>query len=138
MIAFVGFFNKANDWKSEESKRIVVNHFAQFLELTPEQKQQIEPIIREGLDRRWQMRNEYREQTDLMFVEEFMPRLHEFLTTEQRQRLKDRLLQWRKDNKIAGTAAALQSTDENGELNSAKDHDADSGDQPPASDPPND
>jgi hypothetical protein len=118
LIAVGGFFNKANDWKSEESKRIVVNHFVQILKLTAEQKQQIEPIIREGLDERWKMRRDYHEKTDLMFVEDYMPRLYEFLSLEQRERLNQRLLQWRKDNKIAGAPTAIQEStpDEDVEL----------------------
>lgn len=107
LIAVGAFFNKANNWKSEESKRIVVNHFVQFLKLTPEQKQQIEPIIQEGLDQRWQMRHEYYEKTDLMFVEDYIPRLHEILTPEQRERLNQRLLKWRKENNITGPPAAI-------------------------------
>ena len=112
LIAVGGFFKKANDWKSEESKSIVVNHFVQLLKLTPEQKQQIEPIIREGLDERWQLRSKYNEQTDLLFVETYVPRLHEFLTPEQRERLNKRLLQWRKENNITSASAPIDSSTE--------------------------
>lgn len=112
LIAVGGHLKKANDWQSEESKGIVVNHFVQLLKLTPEQKQQIEPIIREGLDERWQLRSKYNEQTDLLFVDTYVPRLHEFLTPEQRERLSERLLQWRKENYLNGAPTATDSSTE--------------------------
>ncbi len=96
---------KTSNWQSEESKQFVTNHFQKYLHLTPEQREKIEPIIGEGLQKRWQLRRDYNQETDRLFVEEFMPQISEFLTVEQNQKLEKRLAQWRKENGVTGSPA---------------------------------
>lgn len=102
IAVMVGVGSKANDWRSEESHRFITNHFQQVLKLTPEQRAQIEPIIREGLAERWDLRRDYYRETDRLFVENYVPRISEFLEPEQVRRLEDRLSKWRNDNKLTG------------------------------------
>jgi len=98
---------KTSNWRSEESRQFVTNHFQKYLHLTPEQRDQIEPIIGEGLNKRWQLRREYNENTDRMFVEEFIPQISKFLNPEQNEKLEKRLAEWRKENGVTGSPASV-------------------------------
>ncbi len=115
----INFDRRANDWQSEESQRFIANHLQKYLKLSAEQRQEIEPIIREGLKERWQLRRDYYEQTDRLFVENYIPRINEFLDAGQKQSLQKRLAHWRKDHLVTGadptpaatTAPAATATD---------------------------
>ncbi len=98
LIMVANFARKAENWHTEASQRFITNHLSGFLDLSEEQREQLQPIVAEGLEKRWRMRQEYRERTDRLFVEEYIPRINQFLDEAQRERLQERLQQWRKQS----------------------------------------
>lgn len=115
LVVVVDVSQKSSDWQSEESQRFITSHFQKQLKLTAEQRSAIEPIIREGLKERWEIRRNYHLETDRLFVETYIPKINELLTEEQKELLQKRLANWRKENKVTDTVAA-----EEGKANSTE------------------
>lgn len=102
VVVLVQLDRKTKDWRSEESQQFITDHFQKILTLTPEQREQIAPVIEEGLKKRWELRRDYYLETDRLFVEDYVPRIGEFLSSEQKQLLKQRLERWREENSVTG------------------------------------
>ncbi|MCF6311274.1 MAG: hypothetical protein L3J39_02380 [Verrucomicrobiales bacterium] len=85
-------------WKSDKSKKFIADHIANKLDLADEQREQLRPVVNEFLDRRWQLRRDYLQESESVMVEEYQPRLDEFLTDPQQQKLEELLQGWRKEN----------------------------------------
>ena len=106
LFVIVDVSQKSSDWQSEESQRFITNQFQRQLKLTPEQRSEIEPIIREGLKERWELRRDYNLETDRLFVETYIPKINELLNDDQKELLRKRLASWRKDNGLTDSVAA--------------------------------
>ena len=114
LFVIVDVSKKSSDWQSEESQRFVTNHFQQQLKLTPEQRSDIEPIIREGLKERWELRRDYYLETDRLFVDTYIPKINEFLNDDQKEKLRNRLANWRKEHSVTGAIAAEENVEDTG------------------------
>ncbi|NNE93213.1 MAG: hypothetical protein HKN23_16340 [Verrucomicrobiales bacterium] len=98
LLVFLGWLIPLSEgWKSEESKKFVAQHLANQLELTDEQRQEIEPIVREALDERWEMRRTYFEENRKLIRDKYLPRVEEFLTDEQKEKARRMLDRWWKE-----------------------------------------
>ncbi len=87
-------------WKSEKSKEFIIERFAHQLELDEAQRAKFEPIVREALDRRWDLRREYLLEDMALVKEEFLPRVDELLNEQQRQKARKMLERWRRDQRF--------------------------------------
>lgn len=93
-----GLANRVESWKTDASREFITNHLVGVMGLDEEQKAKLAPIVREALEERWELRQEYRVATDRLFVEKYGPRVREILTEEQETKLKKRWGKWRRDN----------------------------------------
>ncbi len=96
-IFVVVVVQRAEGWKAQESKDFVASHFANKLEMTEEQRAKFQPIVDEVLEKRWQMRREYFEENRAV-IEEYLPRVNEFLDEEQQKKARQLYEKWWKDN----------------------------------------
>ncbi|MCB1063798.1 MAG: hypothetical protein KDN20_12850 [Verrucomicrobiae bacterium] len=87
-------------WKSQESKEFVANHIANRLKLTEEQRVEVRPIVEEALESRWTLRREYLMEDRRLMEEVFLPKIDQLLTEEQRERARQMLERWRKDQRL--------------------------------------
>lgn len=87
----------AENWKTEKSKQFIVEHFANQLKLDESQRAEFEPIVREGLERRWELRREYVLKDQEMVETEVIPRIAEILNEKQKEKAKRMMERWRKD-----------------------------------------
>lgn len=85
-------------WKSEASKEFIADHLANRLKMTDEQREQVRPVINEFLDRRWELRRDYLKGSEKVMEDEYLPRIDEFLTAEQQEKMREILEKWRSDN----------------------------------------
>lgn len=90
--------NKAENWKTKESREYVGNHFANKLDMTEEQRAKFQPIVDEILERRWEMRRDYIEEDISMIEGEYLPRVNEILTEEQQGKARELIDKWRLDD----------------------------------------
>lgn len=87
-------------WKSKESKEFVANHIANRLHLTDEQRVEIRPIVEDALESRWTLRREYLMEDRRLMEEVFLPKIDQLLTEEQRERARQMLERWHKDQRL--------------------------------------
>lgn len=89
----------SDGWKSEASKKFIADQLANQLELTDEQREQVRPIVNEFLDRRWELRKEYLNDSEQLMNSEYLPQIDVLLSDEQKQKLQKVHDKWRREHK---------------------------------------
>lgn len=97
-IIIVKIIPLSEGWKDEESKEFVINHLANRLKLTEAQIEDVTPIVREALDKRYAHRKVYIE-ADIELTKGAMDELMPLLDDEQKARAKSMLEEWKKGKK---------------------------------------
>ena len=82
-------------WRDEESKEFVMNHLANRLDLTEEQIPEIEPIVYDALDQRYERRKTYLE-ADIDLTGKALSNMLPLLTEEQEKKAKQMFENWKK------------------------------------------
>ena len=97
-------------WRDEESKEFVLDHLAGRLELTPEQIEEIKPVVYDALDERYRHRKVYVER-DIELTEEAFEKIRPLLTEEQESTAEKMFANWKKGKKrfLQGPAGAEKS-----------------------------
>lgn len=86
----------AEGWKSEESKAFVLKHFRGALNLTPEQTEQLRPIVDEALEKRWQLRRDYLAESRRLLEEDYLPRVEAILDESQKEKAHRLMERWKR------------------------------------------
>ncbi|NOX99116.1 MAG: hypothetical protein GXP30_05185 [Verrucomicrobia bacterium] len=89
----------SDGWKSEASKKFIADQLANQLDLTDEQREQVRPIVNEFLDRRWELRKEYLNDSEQLMNSEYLPQIDALISDEQKQKLQKIQDQWRREHK---------------------------------------
>ena len=82
-------------WRDDESKEFVMNHLANRLDLTEEQIPQIEPIVYEALDQRYQRRKTYLK-ADIELTGQALSKMLPILSDKQKEKAKQIFENWKK------------------------------------------
>ena len=91
---------RAEGWRSAESQEFLTKYTADRLQLTPEQREVIDPMVIEMLQRRFELRKQYLLETRELLTVDTFPRIREHLTPEQIERANDMLKKWDQDNQL--------------------------------------
>jgi hypothetical protein len=95
-----GIAKRTQAWDTEASRTFITNHLAGVMDFDEGQKEKLAPIVDDAFAERWALRQEYREETDQLFVEKYWPRVQEIADEEQEAKLRKRWLRWRKEKEI--------------------------------------
>jgi hypothetical protein len=85
----------AEGWKDEESREFVMNHLARQLDLTPEQIEEIQPIVEETLDLRYGHRKTYMK-SDIELTGKSLERILPILSDPQKEKARKVFANWKK------------------------------------------
>lgn len=85
-------------WKSEASKKFIADHLANQLKMTEEQREELRPLVNEFLDRRWELRRDYLKGSLKVMEQEYLPRIDELLSDEQKEKLKEIHEKWQREH----------------------------------------
>ncbi len=92
-ILMVKVIPLSEGWRDEESKKFVVNHLANQLNLTEEQLVKATPIIHEALDKRYRHRKTYVE-ADIELTRAAFESLRPILNEDQIENAERKLKNW--------------------------------------------
>lgn len=91
---------RTEGWKTSESQQFLTKYTADQLNLTPEQRTKIDPIVIAMLERRYELRREYLLETREMLTTEVLPHIREHLDAKQIEKANQILERWEKENEI--------------------------------------
>ena len=94
-ILLIRIIPLSEGWRDEESKEFVMNHLVNRLDLTEEQILQIEPIVYEALDQRYERRKTYLE-ADIDLTGKALSKMLPILSEEQKEKAKKAFENWKK------------------------------------------
>lgn len=97
-ILLIRIIPLSEGWRDEDSKEFVMNHLANRLDLTEEQIPEIEPIVYDALDQRYDRRKTYLE-TDIDLTGKALSEILPILTEKQQEKAKQVFENWKKGKK---------------------------------------